>query len=74
MHRGNLYFITLESSLIPLSPRGNRVHFYPRSNMDLDLVDLRAVTLVLGHLSKSARESHQQLRCLYPPSIEKSPA
>lgn len=50
------------------------VHSYPRSNMDLELVDLRAVTLDLGHLSKSAKECHQQLRCRYPLSTEKSPA
>lgn len=51
----------LESSLMPLSnqvhpspPEATTVDFYPHSNMDLDLMDLRSVTLVLGDLGKSA--------------------
>lgn len=53
--------MTLEGSPMPLStqchpspPEATTVDFYPRSNMDLDLADLRFVTLVLGHLGKSA--------------------
>lgn len=71
----------LESSLMPLSnqvhpspPEATTVDFYPHSNMDLDLMDLRSVTLVLGDLGKSAWESHQQVRCLYSLSSEKGPA
>lgn len=50
------------------------VDFHPPHSMCLDLVDLRSVTLVLGHLSKLARKSHQQLRCLYFLRVEKGPA
>jgi hypothetical protein len=81
MYQCNLHPITLESSLMPLFSQLHPsalettvVDFHPPCSLGLDLVGLQSVTVVLGHLDKSARKSHQQLRCLHFLSAAKGPA
>ena len=51
-HHSRNFSHTPFQSVPPLSPRGN-CDFYPHGSTNLDLLDLRSVTLVWGHLGKS---------------------